>query len=255
MRQLIIGSKAMECHIDCREPKDLDVFSPDASKGDVFWHESFADWIPPETNRYATLDELYTIKVSHSYWSLKNNSWDKHMYDIVQLKQAGARLDLSLHNMLYKVWEKKYGKKELNLTQESDDFFTDAVNRIYDHDSIHASVAYGDRPLYESVLKDGASVDIDMKKVKALDFDTCVKLYREEIYATALERLIIPNNYKYSPKRAYNYALKKTITSLTKGWSARFIVENYGIFRLPDIQYVDVHIKNKHRLIKLDNQC
>jgi hypothetical protein len=255
MQQLIIGSTALaELLPDAREPKDLDVLSPYKTIGDdVFWDDRMADWITPGTDRLATLDEMYTLKVSHSYWELRNNSWRKHMHDVVQLRKAGAKLDMGLHRMLYQVWETKHGRKQVDLTQESDEFFSDAVRRRYVHDTLHDSVAYYDRPLYESVLKDGKSVQMDMDKLRALPFEDQVKLFREEIYVTALERLVVPHDYSYSPSRAYAWALRRTITSLTKGWSARFLVENFETFRRADIDYVAVHRANAHKLVELEN--
>jgi hypothetical protein len=237
-----------------RTPKDVDVFSPDAAGENVdsFWHPYFELWIPDGTYRYATLDELYTIKVSHAYWELRNGSWNKHMSDVVMLKRAGAKLDEPLHNLLYKVWCEEHGSKQVDLKLEADEFFSDAVKRRYVHDSLHESVAYGERPLYESVLKPGKSVQMDMDAIWALSFDDQVKLFREEIYVTALERLVIPHDYRFSPARAYAWALRRTITSLTKGWSARFLVENYEVFRRADVDYVDRHLANRHVLVELE---
>lgn len=255
MQRLIIGSTAMNQYVDCgREAKDFDVYCPDEGQsGDRFWHDSFNDWIAPGTDRFATLNELYTMKVSHSYWSLPNGSWQKHMYDILTLKNAGATLDLDLHKKLYKVWEEIHGKKIMNLDQEAKDFFSDAVKRIYEHDSIHVSVAYGERPMYERFLKPGAEVNMDMEAIKNAPFEDQLALFREEIYATALERIVIPKNYKCSPHAAYAWATKRTITSLTKGWSARFIVENYDHFINPDWNYVRRHKSRIDKLIRLEN--
>lgn len=254
-RTLIVGSTAMASHLPGRRsPKDIDTFSdsPANTVDDNFWHPAFTQWLPDETGRLATLDELYTLKVSHSYWDLGFGSWEKHISDAAALKEAGAVLNLDLHNLLYDVWSAKHGAKRVDLSLESDVFFADAVTRIYDHDSIHASVAYGESALYESVLKAGASVTVDMQKVRALPFEDKVRLYREEVYATALERKVIPSSYTCSPRGAYAWALKRTITSLTKGWSARFLVENFGIFRAPDIYYVARHRSNSHKLIRLE---
>src|SRR4051812_35442577 len=165
---LIIGSTAMYREIpDFRDPKDLDVFArPDDPSlelhkpKDVFWHPALAHTQLDRTD-FASMNEMYTIKVSHSYWELKNGSWDKHMADIVALKKNGATLDLELHKILYRIWEDTHGKKKMNLAQAAGDFFDDAVTRIYDHDSIHRSVAYDERPIYELILKDGETVDID----------------------------------------------------------------------------------------------
>lgn len=267
MTTLIIGSTAAKRWIpDFREPKDFDVFTTSetgsteylGTRYEPFYSPLIADWVNqrwvntyPANSRCANLDELYTIKISHSYWELPNGSWTKHMEDAACFKRHGAELLPDLHALLYKVWEERYGKKKVNLNMDASDFFDDAVNRVYDHDSIHASVAYGDHPLYEDVMEDGQSVKTDMRKVWALPFDKQVMLFREEIYATALERIVIPRNYKCSPRAAYAWALRRTITSLTKGRSATFISDNYELFRAPDVDYVKRHLHNADKLIRL----
>lgn len=250
-----------------RDPKDYDVWTNDDKVRSMpfnmglpvesFWHDGLIEFFENRTsNTYLpTLDDLYTIKVSHAGWELRNGSWDKHMSDIVALKHAGAKLQFDQFKRLYKIWEDVHGSKKLKLQKGKDDFFTDAVVRKYDHDSLHASVAYGDYPLYEDILKDGSEVDVDMAKIRALPFDTQVKLYREEIYATALERKVIPSDYTISARKAYAWATRRTITSLTRGWSSRFLIENYNIFRTPDCNYVKRHLDKKHLLIPLEENC
>lgn len=261
MGTLVIGSTAAKKLIPSwREPKDTDTFSnrygqkfqAHGLKIDNFWDDRFLDWLPGDGERYATLDELYTIKVSHSAWVLKNGTWDKHMSDIVALKQAGARLDLPLYKMLYSVWTENHGSKRVSLQMDKQSFFADAVKRVYDHDSLHYSVAYEDKPIYESCFKDGQDIEMDMTKIKALPFERQVMLFREEVYATALERWVVPSDYKCSPRKAYADALKKTITSLTKGWSSRFLIEHYDVFRVPDIDYVAQHHSKSNQLILLE---
>lgn len=259
---LIIGSTAAKYRwpdFPRRYLGDVDAFTPDSTwlwenrRGDIFWDDRLMDWFMKRHwtgSCYATKDELYTVKVSHSYWELRNGTWGKHIFDLMWMQDHGCKLNQELHDLLYKVWEDKHGKKRVNLQMEANDFFRDAVTRLYDHDSIHASVAYGEYPLYQDVLRDGASVDVDMEKVKALPLDEKIKLYREEIAATALERLVIPSKYKCSPGYAWKWALRRTITSLTKGWSAQFLVENISHFVKHD-DYVKRHLKNKDKLIPL----
>lgn len=240
MPTLMIGSRAMVRHFPDfpREPKDRDVWSDSMTKGtlfnDVFWDERLRPLLGDQTLRWATPDELYTMKVSHSSWELDNGSWRKHMHDVVWLKQRGAKLIPEWWDVLYPIWQDVHGRKKVNLNQESGAFFTDAVTRIYDHDSLHDTVAHYDRPLWMEVLADGQSVKMDMDKVWALHFRDQIKLFREEVYATALERWLVPAWEKgevFSPTMAYLWALRKTITSLTKGKSSRFMIENYDIFR------------------------
>jgi hypothetical protein len=270
LRALIIGSVAMKHNFGDewhRKPKDFDVFTdeldPATFLGDKtddlrmepFWHpklEPFVDDIA--LAGIATPDELYTIKVSHSQWDLRNGSWEKHIEDAMWLKRRGAQLEWDFYLALMEIWKEVHGPKKVNLTQDADAFFDDAVKRTYDHDSVHYSVAYGDRPMYETVMDGNAEVAMDMKVIKALPFEEQVKLYREEIYATALERWVIPMNYRCSPRWAYARALKKTIVSLTKGWSSRFLIENYDEFRKPDFDYVVRHRSRMHLLIPLEGK-
>lgn len=254
MPTLVVGSTAMARFLSgARYPKDTDVFSDNpASPGwDTFWHESLREWIGEDTFRFASLHELYTIKVSHSQWDLANHTWEKHVYDIAEMKKAGAKLDLGLHKLLYKVWEETHGVKIMDLNQDKSEFFADAVRRTYDHDSLHDSVAYGDLPIYTEVLKDGAEVDIDMKKMKALPMERFVDLIKEEIFVTALERIVIPRNYRVSPRAAYWWALRRTATSLTKGWTARTIMDNIGLFLEPGSDYIGRHKEKSHKLIRV----
>ena len=44
----------------------------------------------------ATLDMLYTIKLSHSAWDLRNGSWFKHMDDLAALG-TNAKVDEELY--------------------------------------------------------------------------------------------------------------------------------------------------------------
>lgn len=258
MTLLVVGSTALAHWYGeaVRPPKDLDVFSDNLVTGaEVFWDDAFKLWLADKPEgAYATPDELITIKASHAYWDLRNGSWNKHMGDLLFLKQQGANILPELHDTLYGAWERHYGSKQVDLTKEANDFFKDAVKRIYDHDSIHDSVAYAEKPLYESVLKEGATVQVDMAKVRALPFDDQVRLFREEVYATALERKVIPSDYTCSPRWAYAWALRRTITSLTKGWSARFIVANYDVFYRPDVDYVARHQSRADRLIPLEGK-
>lgn len=266
MQALIIGGVAMTANFQHwgREPKDFDVFTPRPElittpmaqrlKVEPFWHPELEPFVP-DTNipEPASPNQLYTIKVSHSQWDLRNGSWLKHIEDAAWLKRNGAELEWDFYLALMRIWREVHGPKRVNLTMDKDSFFDDAVKRVYDHDSVHYSVAYGDRPLYETVFDGNAEIAMDMDVIKALPFDTQVRLYREEIYATALERWVIPANYRCSPRWAYAQALKKTIVSLTKGWSSRFLIENYDVFRRPDMDYVAHHRSKAHLLIKLED--
>lgn len=250
--RILIGSKAMQsypCWAD-REAKDTDYFTNEDIKGDNFFHPRLLEYFGDD-ERTASMDELYTIKMSHIFWDLRNGSWEKHARDIMKMREENVDLIPELYKLLYSVWEEVHGKKKANLSQMAKDFFKDKVVRIYEHDSIHASVAYYDAPLYERILADGEEVKVDKSKFLEMSFEDKLKLAREEIYATALERLVVPSDYTYSPRRAYAWALRRTTTSLARGWFALFIAENLEHLWKPDVNYVQVHKDNSDKLIKL----
>ena len=257
--KILVGSTALAQHINIkRKPKDTDYFVDsnarlellDTEKVEVFQHINITGYFG-NVDRVATLDELFTIKVSHIFWDLRNGSWDKHCYDIMLMQQAGANLIPKLYDVLYPVWEERYGKKKANLNAEPEDFFKATVKRVYEHDSIHNSVAYYDEPLFNRILKDGSAVAVDRSKFDAMSVEDKYRLVREEVYATALERQLIPSEYKSSPRAAYNWALKKTITSFSKGWFPLFIAQNLIDLYKPEIDYVEKHLQNSDKLIKI----
>lgn len=256
--KVLVGSSALANYIELnREPKDLDYFTNlilprqiDGKRVETFFHPELTRWFSTKRS-VATPDELLTIKMSHIFWDLKNNSWDKHMYFIRLLQDKGFEFIPELYDILYPIWEERYGKKKVNLNQDPETFFNKQVNRVYEHDSIHESIAYGDTPLFNLILKDGAKVAVSKDKFDALDYETQLNLVREELYALALERLIIPSGYKYHPYAAYAQMLKAMVTRMSKGWFPLFIVANIGNLARPDVDYVQKFHSNKESLVKL----
>lgn len=267
MTVTLIGSRAMRHWFpDAREPRgDWDWHSagpatvaffrsagPDA-RHDVFTDERLGAWSwGSESGKpyaIATPDELYTLKISHAFWELNGpRSWDKHASDIVFLERKGARFLRPLYEIVLPIWKERYKRHATSLDQGKGVFFADAVNRKYDHDSVHESIAYGTRPLYESILRENSEVAVDNGKFWAMNLETQLKLVREEVYATALERILIPNEYKGSPSAAYHWALRRTATSLFKGEWALFLMLHLDELMKPDCAYMDRHISNMHML-------
>jgi hypothetical protein len=263
-----IGSTAACAYFpDFRTPKDLDYQTSDADEAawfkkqflnageplpDVFVDPRLAQW---NWGPVATPSELYTMKVSHSFWEINRdvNNWNKHMADIIFFQRKGVKFDRELYDIMYPIAKSLHEKKRTSLAQNKENFFKDAVVRKYDHDSIHASIAYGDHPLYEDILVPGEEVMVDSDRFfNGMDYETKLKCVREEVYATALERILIPNNYKGSPGAAYSWALRRTITSLFKGEWALWTVLNYDTLARPDVNYLQRHLDNADKLIELE---
>lgn len=268
MTKILIGSKATRMWFTgAREADDIDYFTPDNVYGyekiDTFWHENIERNLDllahyclngnvGEKEWIAKPDFLYTLKVSHIFWNNNTGSWRKHANDIHWFQErTGAKFVPDIYNVFYPIWEQRYGKKKVNLELSPKDFFNNNVSRTYDHDSIHASVAYYEKPLFTEILRDGHEVAVDMQKFNNLPIEKKYQLVREECYATALERQIIPSEYTYSPRAAYSWALMKTLTSFWKGDWALFVALNYNKLYKPDVDYVKRHHENKDRLILL----
>lgn len=265
--KLLVGSMAArQWFPEFREPKDIDYLITDPSEKrsntrgiEYFYHPLLATYIdkmiPYTINGdilTATPDMLYTIKVSHAFWQLRNRSWEKHMHDVLFFQEKECKLIENFYDVLYQTWVEVHGAKKANLNVPASEFFTKTIDRKYDHDSIHSSVAYGEQPLYEKILRDGSEVSVSKDKFEALSFDDKCNLVREEVYATALERILIPSDYKKSPRAAYAWALRQTITSFSKGWFPKWVVENYTHLYKPDVDYVTRHRDNADKLILLE---
>jgi hypothetical protein len=239
-----------------RQPKDLDWFADEEVDGESFYHPALEqwDWCWPGGGGYGTkahgiagLHELYTIKISHIFW---DNNWDKHAYDILLMQDNGAVFLPELYDILYPIWEERYSKKNVNLQTSAQQFFNFNVQRIYEHDSIHETIKYYYEPLYKLILKDGCEVAVDKNKFDALPEDIKLCLVYEELFATALERVILPGNL-VSYRSAYKWALKQMLTSMSKGWFALWIAEHLSDLWICPTNYLKLHQENADKLVLL----
>lgn len=192
------------------------------------------------SSNIASINEVYTLKVSHSPWIITPASWQKHIHDIKALKDHGAVLIPKLHNVAYKQWEIRKGKKNVNLNQDKTEFFGSNVRREYDHDSVHASIAFFDEPLYMKILADNSEVKTSYKKFNSLTFDEKKKLVQEETMVLSLERDLIPRKEditKMDYYTSYTRQLQLLITQYSKGWFPQWIIENYYDIVRPPLNY------------------
>ncbi|WP_440913124.1 DUF7275 domain-containing protein, partial [Enterococcus innesii] len=192
------------------------------------------------TSEIASLNEIYTLKVSHSPWVISERSWMKHIADIKKLKIHGAKLIPELHDIAYSEWEKRKGAKKVNLNQDKTEFFANNVRRKYDHDSIHSAIAFDKYPMYMSILEDNESVKTSQYKFKNLSEQEKVKLVQEEIMVLSLERDLIPSSKNIDKTilfASYIKQLRLLITQYSKGWFPQWIIENYYLVAKPPLDY------------------
>jgi hypothetical protein len=254
---ILIGSNALKYWFpDARESNDYDYISDSAKDGnfhfigfdgmkfEYYWlptfeilysdYKEYIDEIGCES--YVARPELlYTLKLSHAFF---NVHWEKTMHDICFFQERNIQYIPNLLEILYKEFEKLHGKKKAYLAKSNDDFFNDNVNRMYVHDDLHLAVAYGERPLYESIKKDLSKAAVSVALFLQLPRESQLQLCREEIYVTALERFLIPRDFRMSKLAAYRAAAKQLVTSMSSGWFPRFIILNWLALQNPDIDYV-----------------
>lgn len=265
---LIIGSTALQFHIEGWptppglinksiniSPKDYDIIYPDDMSEPKFNLHAHVDKHSMPRHIFdqfihdigrIDLNSQYILKLSHLEFDIH---WAKNISHLQLLKRlTNLNLDnmsenqLKLLNDLKEHWKivHKDRKRNVSLNQYPKSFFNNKVKRKYYHDDLHSAMAYYDEPMYKRILKDNHPVLPDKKKWDLLSFDDKIKCAREEIYVIALERFLIPNEMKYCKHEAYRAALKKLITTMTKGWFPTFMLDNYNILIKIDKDYVRI---------------
>lgn len=185
----------------------------------------------------ATLDQLYTLKLSHRY--LKDSPYFmKTMLDIWALRKAGACV--SSHAWLQERERATYGYKHPSLMRNKTQFFSgDAVHYVYDHDAVHQAVKLGDVPAYTRFGKDGHDVFSSRTKFEALPELHKLHAVLEEAYVLAIERSQVPYPGT-DPNVSFKIALEKVCTSITSGWFREYAWEHYFVaLALYSPTYVD----------------
>lgn len=248
---------------------------------EIAWPGSTAeDLMRYNGNGYASPEVLYALKMSHRY--LKDSPhFLKNMRDIQRFRRKGVGLT---RGWLRDVWlprreEATYVYKHPKLDVSKGEFFNgDGVQYVYDHDSIHLTVAlterthvqrcsgpsvpgklisYGEEvvttyPAYTFYMKDGS--EVMTSKDKFFSVPEQIRLYGvyEESCVLALERSQIPYPAA-DPRKSFETALMKVCTSITSGWFREYAWENYdrviSLYEsLGESDYVERFKRNAHLL-------
>lgn len=206
----------------------------------------------------ASVDWLYAIKMSHRY--LKDSPhFLKTMKDIKIIRQhVTPEAELIIQSDWFKQREEEtYTYKHPKLDVSKKEFFTDDVPYVYDHDSLHLTVALMDKPAYTYYMKDGS--EVMTSKEKFFTVDERIRLYGvyEEVCVLALERSQIPYGLGkvdgLSPRRSFLKALEKVCTSITSGWFREWAYNHYDDVvdlyeSLGERDYIDRFQRNQHLL-------
>ena len=177
--------------------------------------------------RPASLNMLLFFKESHKY---KKNSvhFLKTLQDILLLKSLGAVIPSTMKDLLVEREKLTYTNKLPVLDVGKKEFFNpQTVAYKYDHDDLHLAVALLDKPAYMYYISPGRQVMCSKEL-----FDSCpdtVKLFGvvEESMVLALERSLIPFDFKPNPDKAFSTALEKVCTSITSGYFREYAYNHY----------------------------
>jgi hypothetical protein len=180
---------------------------------------------------------LALIKRSHLYDPAE---WHKHVADYHFLK---ARLDATSTSRAQRAagdrrlaeWRAQHpeDKGSGSMRIPNAQFFANtraALIRAYEHDDVHRATCYGEVPLYQKLKDDPSLAYVSGHRFQRLSHVDRVRLVREETYAIALERVVIPSielDRPWNAERAFQHALRRICTNLTTGWFRDFAIENY----------------------------
>jgi hypothetical protein len=180
---------------------------------------------------------LALIKRSHLY---DPADWHKHIGDYHFLK---ARVDAAsitperraAGELRLAEWRAQHpeDKGSGSMRIPNAQFFANtraALIRAYQHDDLHQATCYGERPLYQQLKEDPELAYVSGRRFEALSHVERVRLVREETYAIALERVVIPSielGRPWDAERAFQHALRRICTNLTTGWFRDYAIENY----------------------------
>lgn len=202
---------------------------------------------------YASLNLLYAIKRSHAF---RPKDFDKTMFHINQMKLIMTPYDIAIANnsnflkQRIELTKLEFGDKTPKLNKSNEAFFDDAVKKMYDHDSIHRAVAFGNVPVYEMMKRDFSMAKCEKDMWDKLPYEQRIKAVVEEGMVIALERFILPNKLK-NQRLAFLKALEKICTTLTSGWFRDFAIDNYStiMHNVTNVDYVKRLVQNQHLLL------
>lgn len=195
--------------------------------------EMLADLVNNDSQTFDTpfgkvpnLDMLFTIKASHKYLKNSPHFW-KTVVDYHTMKHFGAKVRPEYQEFLKLREKETYTYKHPNLNQTKEGFFSDDnIQYVWDHDTIHESVARGERPAYTYYMKDGSQVQCDKSKFFALPEQVRMNGVVEEAAVLAIERSLVPHPGVKTPDDAWKFALMKVCSSITSGWFRAYGYEN-----------------------------
>jgi hypothetical protein len=134
------------------------------------------------------LDMLFTIKTSHRYLKNSPHFW-KTLADWHIMNKVGAKVRPEYQEFLRLREKETYNYSHPKLNVKKDEFFKDDnIQYVWDHDSIHESVARGERPAYTYYMTSGSEVLSSKEKFFSVSQEIRLNGVIEEAATLAIER-------------------------------------------------------------------
>lgn len=114
--------------------------------------------------------------------------------------------------------------------------------RAFAHDALHLATCYGEVPIYLQLKSDPAQALVPRQAFEQLPHAERIRLVREECYALALERVLIPAEdlgEACGEGRAFQHALRRICTTLARGWFRDFAIDHHPEISRYDKTFVE----------------
>jgi hypothetical protein len=260
---ILIGSRALNYWVDnpllVNRDTDWDVISQEPIEKCEFHSRSILN--NSKLDKYCTKDTiglpngeitfvmslhgLALIKRSHLHRDL---SWNKHITHYHRHLAKYLPTDAPELQERIELTHKEYPQWKPNLNQTVPEFFNDAVEKKYNHDYLHELVAYEDVPMYRKMQRNPELAWCYKDLWMNFTHEQKIKCVTEETYVICIERFLVPVDFNFNPRIAYNKSLQKVCTTLCSGWFRDFAIDNYpevlGMFNRNKIKEVQTVLEN-----------
>lgn len=181
-----------------------------------------------EKRLYAlNLRGLSIIKRSHLWRDLDFDKHITHYHKYLIPKHLWLKSDVAIYQERLALTKAAFPQRQPNLMQSKEDFFDDAVKKVYEHDYLHELVAFYEKPLYTRLLRSPELAWCDEDKWNSLTELEKVQCVAEETMVIAIERFLVPGDWQMPPKLAFMKALRKVCTTLCSGWFRDYAIDSY----------------------------
>lgn len=177
--------------------------------------------------KVCSLRGLAAIKRSHLHRKL---NFPKHIIQYQLMDHNFDENDLEFIRKRTAFTKQVFGDNVGSKNKKNDEFFKDAVVRVFKHDDIHAIVADPTGPMYLKVKSDASVAAYDPDLWEKLSHDDKILAIQEECYVIAIERFLVPakiTGKKYPFRAAFLNALEKACTTLDDGAFREYAIDHW----------------------------